>query len=111
MIRVAALMTCGGVLLSYREELMDSVRERAITFSSANVAAIREDRKTQTRRSVKDEDRVRIILPRLVRGESFISPAICAPAGIYKPQLNRHGAVSIFLPSGLFGVKQVNLSG
>jgi hypothetical protein len=30
---------------------------------------------------------------------------ICAPAGVYKPYLNRHGAVSIPLPCGMFGVK------
>ncbi|WP_433970200.1 hypothetical protein [Tunturiibacter gelidiferens] len=80
-------------------------KDRPIAFSSAMVLAIRDGLKTQTRRVVKDEERLRIVLPRLVRGESIISPAICAPAGIYKPHLNRHGAVSISLPSGMFGIK------
>jgi hypothetical protein len=84
---------------------MQTVKDRAISFSSSMVVLIRNGIKTQTRRIVKSEDSLRITLPRLVRGESILSPAICAPAGVYKPYLNRHGAVSIPLPSGMFGVK------
>jgi hypothetical protein len=84
---------------------MQTVKDRAISFSSSMVVLIRDGVKTQTRRIVKNEDSLRITLPWLVRGESIISPSICAPAGVYRPHLNRNGAVSISLPIGMFGVK------
>jgi hypothetical protein len=49
--------------------------------------------------------RMKIYLPRAVRGDWPIGHHLVAPKGIHEAVMNPYGAVCVVLPGGLLGVK------
>ena len=78
---------------------------RGVVFNDVSNRLVLADRKTQTRRPMKD---LRVRLPQTVRSDpSRIREAlsITARAGRYGARVNAHGAVTIETPQGGLGVK------